>query len=75
MMNNMHEKYEWLKRIPLLALISMLSLAFDAGPVYAQESDGDSVADSVDLDDEGLQVLCDAGNVTACDEITARGVP
>ncbi|MFP6904588.1 MAG: SdrD B-like domain-containing protein, partial [Verrucomicrobiota bacterium] len=57
MMNNMHEKYEWLKRIPLLALVSLLSLAFDAGPVYAQDSDGDSVADSVDLDDDNDGIL------------------
>jgi hypothetical protein len=57
MMNNMYEKYEWLKRVPLLALAFLLSLAFEVGPVYAQDSDGDTVADSVDLDDDNDGIL------------------
>jgi hypothetical protein len=52
-----NEKYEWLKRSPLIILACLLSLAFSAGQVYALDSDGDSILDSIDLDDDNDGVL------------------
>ena len=56
-MKTSYEKYEWLKRSPLIILTCLLSLAFSAGQVYALDSDGDGILDSIDLDDDNDGVL------------------
>jgi len=56
-MKTSYEKYEWLKRSPLVILTCLLSLAFSAGQVHALDSDGDSILDSIDLDDDNDGIL------------------
>jgi hypothetical protein len=56
-MKTSYEKYEWLKRSPLIVLACLLSLAFAAGQVYALDSDGDGILDSIDLDDDNDGIL------------------
>ena len=70
-MKTSYEKYEWLKRSPLIILACLLSLAFAAGQVYALDSDGDGILDSIDLDDDNDGVL-DVNEMAIPDPITVN---
>lgn len=53
-MRTTHMKLEWLTAT---ALACVLGLAFDTTRVYAQDLDGDTIPDSVDLDDDNDGIL------------------
>ncbi len=53
-MRTTHMKLEWLTAT---ALACVLGLAFDTTRIYAQDLDGDTIPDSVDLDDDNDGIL------------------